>query len=60
MYNAMLGPNKVCQYHTEQFSTQLELREGVKKKREKSGQADRFGGGGVTPLQPDRFYLWKF
>ena len=27
-----------------------------KKKREKSGQADRFGGG-VTPLQPDRFYL---
>ena len=31
----------------------------VKKTGEKSGQADRFGGG-VTPLQPDRFYLWKF
>ena len=37
------------------------LREGVnKKKREKSGQADRLGGGGgVTSLQPDRFYFVK-
>ena len=31
-----------------------------KKKREKSGQAARFGGeGGVTSLQPDRFYFVK-
>ena len=29
-----------------------------KKKREKNGQADRLGGG-VTPLQPDRFYFVK-
>ena len=30
----------------------------VKKKLGKSGQADRFGGGGgVTPPQPDHFYL---
>ena len=28
-----------------------------KKKREKSGQADRLGGG--HPLQPDRFYFLK-
>ena len=28
-----------------------------KKNREKSGQADRLGG--VTPLQPDRFYFVK-
>ena len=34
------------------------IREGVKKKLGKSGQADRFGGdGGVTPLQLDRNYL---
>ena len=33
------------------------IREGVEKKLEKSGQADRFWVGGVTPLQPDRFYL---
>ena len=34
------------------------LREGVKKKLGKSGQADRFGGGGGgPPLQPDRNYL---
>ena len=31
-----------------------------KKKLWKSGQADRFGGGGVTPLQPDQNYLWQF
>ena len=30
----------------------------IKKKREKSGQADCFGGG-VTPLKPDRFYFVK-
>ena len=38
----------------------MELGESSKKKREKSGQADRFGGGGgVTSLQPDRFYFVK-
>ena len=36
----------------------MPLREGVKKKKGKSGQADRFGGGGgFTSPQPDRFYL---
>ena len=34
------------------------LREGVKKKLLKSSQADRLRGG-VTPLQPDRFYFVK-
>ena len=37
------------------------IREGLKKKLWKGGQADRFGGGGgVTSPQPDHFYLWKF
>ena len=34
------------------------LREVIKKKVGKSGQADRFKGwGGSPPAQPDRFYL---
>ena len=37
----------------------MSLGESSKKKREKSGQADRFGGGGVTSIQPDRFYFLK-
>ena len=36
----------------------MTLGKASKKKREKSGQADRLGGG-VTPLQPDRFYFVK-
>ena len=30
---------------------------GGVKKLGKSGQADRFGEGGITPLQPDQNYL---
>ena len=38
----------------------VKLRETLKKKLGKSGQADRFKVGGAPPAQPDRFYLWKF
>ena len=35
------------------------LRGIIKKKREKAVRLTAWGGGGVTPLQPDRFYFVK-
>ena len=49
-----------CEIWNNPKRVKQDLREGLKKKLKKRSGWPLGRGGGVTPPQPDRFYLWNF